>query len=382
VEYYPSISYFPSMESYAMVENTLQSLSKGAVLDILDSLGESFGRQIRIESARDGGASPGAGVIVGWDQDRFEFAAEVKTSGRPRELDDAIRMSRRWAAQTGRLPMVIVPFLDEARMERLMEAGVSGLDLCGNGLVVVPGRLLLRRTGQPNRYPDSRPTRFAYSGVTSLVPRVFLRRPEFESVNAVREEVTAAGGVVALSTVSKALTRMRDDLIIERASGRISLLQTDALLDALADGFRPPRITRVKHGRTNLALPELFRRVVGADAPGSPRAQLVISGRSSAGRYAAGLRDDPVTLYTDNLDAFCARLGGDWTATDRFPDLTVMETDDPGVFFDHRVDGDGSIVASPVQVYLELSSAGDKRDREIAGEVRSGILRTHGRSEE
>lgn len=351
-------------------------LNDRSVAEILRSLESPFGGDVRIDltgaERGAGGAGPGAVVAVAWGADRFEFAAEIKTAGTPRVLEEAVRRSRRRAEQTGRLPMVVVPYLGEKRVERLLEEGVSGLDLCGNGLVVVPGRLLLRRTGQPNRYPESRLARFAYSGVTSLVPRVFLRRREFGSVGGVRDEVEAAGAAVALSTVSKALARMRDDLLIERASGRIALLQADALLDALRDGFNRPRPTRVEAGRAELALPDVFRRVEGGGGGG---ARLVLSGASSAGRYAAGMRDDPPTVYTDDLDAFRARMGSLWMPTERFPGLRVVETDDPGVFFDRRTEPDGSVVASPVQAYLELATVGDKRDREIAEEVRAGILR-------
>lgn len=163
--------------------------------------------------------------------------------------------------------------------------------------------------------------------------------------------------------------------MIERGSGRISLLQADALLDALRDGFNPPRVTRVERGRVELALAEVSRCVNASDGQNGPQARLVLSGASSAGRYAAGMRDDPPTLYTDRLDIFRDRLGDAWTPTERFPDLTVVETDDPTVFFDQRREHNGLAVASPVQAYLELATGGDKRDREIAQDVRAVILR-------
>lgn len=74
--------------------------------------------------------------------------------------------------------MITGPYLDEKRIDRLAEEDVSALDLSGNGIVIIPGRLLLRRTGEPNRYPESQRTKCAYRGATSLVPRVFLCRSE------------------------------------------------------------------------------------------------------------------------------------------------------------------------------------------------------------
>ena len=50
------------------------------------------------------------------------------------------------------------------------------------------------------------------------------------------------------------------------------------------------------------------------------------------------------------------------------------------VYFDTRsgqaVDDHGVRYASPVQTYLELATTGDKRDEEIASQVRELVLRS------
>jgi len=299
----------------------------------------------------------------------FRFIAQAKSRSTPSTLDTAIRQARQWAGVADRLPMVILPFLDEPRLSQLASANVSGLDLCGNGVITVPGRLMLWRSGQPNRYPDSRPTRFAYRGVTSLTPRVFLRRPQFISVGRIREEIRAAGAQVALSTVSKALARMADDLIIDRSDDRITLLQPDALLDRLAASFTPPPIRRRVDIKCPLPLGEFFRAASAANVP------LALSGASSAQRYAAGLRADAPVIYTSSIDALSRSLGQAWQPADRFADLAIIQTDDPTAFFDLRTDATGIRFAPPVQAYLELSASGDKRDQEIALSIRQTLLR-------
>ena len=60
--------------------------------------------------------------------------------------------------------------------KRLEREGVSGLDLCGNGVVTVPGEWLVYRTGKPNLYPQSFPIKNVFRGASSLVARVFLLR--------------------------------------------------------------------------------------------------------------------------------------------------------------------------------------------------------------
>ncbi len=360
------------------------AISEAAIPELFAALGPTFGSRVRIalspEARREASDAVAADfrVSVAWDADRWEFAAEAKTRNTPRVLDEALRQARRWAAASGRLPMVIVPFLGEKRIERLEEEGVSGLDLCGNGLILVPGRLLLRRTGQPNRYPESRPARFAYRGATSLVPRVFLRRPEYRSVGQVRDEIEAAGGSVALSTVSKALARMADDLIVDRSEGRIALVQPEKLLEALLENYAAPKAERKVQLKTPGGLEGFFRRAEAA-AGSAPRLRAVLSGTSSQGCYSAGLRSDTPILYADDLGELKRRTGEAWKPADRFADLTVVETRDPTPFFDARPGEGGVRFASPVQAYLELAAGGDKRDSEIARQVRARVLQDLGR---
>ncbi len=380
LEQFPLLSYFPAPENddYWKMTSSAPSISTAAFPDLLSQLGPIFGNQLAIdvsECPRDpsGRAGPAFAVNVVWGNERFEFAAEANARNTPRALEQAIGQSRRWALASGRLPMVIVPFLAEKRIEQLAEEGVSGLDLCGNGLLIAAGRLLIQRTGQPNRYPESRPARFAYRGATSLVPRVFLRRARFDSVGQIREEIEAAGGNVVLSTVSKALARMADDFIIDRSANRIEVIQPDKLLDALLEDFMAPKAERVVQLKTPLVLDEIFRRV-SSETDSTLRPRMVLSGASSQDRYAAGLRADAPVVYTQDLGEMRKRLGDAWVAVDRFANLTVIETRDPTAYFDARASENGVTFASPVQSYLELASGGDKRDFELAQQIRVGVL--------
>ena len=356
-------------------------ISESAIPELLAELGPIFGRQIAVElsaaSLRGGSGRAVADFFVSviWGAERYEFAAEAKWRSTPLALEEAIHQARHGAEQAGRMPMVIVPFLGEKRIERLEEKGVSGLDLCGNGLIVVKDRLLLRRTGQPNRYPESGPARFAYRGVTSLVPRVFLRRAEYPSVGQVRNEIVAAGGAVALSTVSKALARMADDLIVDRSEGRIVLMQPDKLLDTLVENFAAPVPERTAQLKMPMPLEQFFRLAQSRIGGSTTTLRMVVSGASSQERYAAGLRADIPVVYVNDVDELKRRVGEAWKPADRFADLKVVQTSDPTPFFDARPDGGGTTFASPVQTYLELVAAGDKRHAGMAGEVRARILR-------
>ena len=97
-----------------------------------------------------------------------------------RAFEDALNRLRQTVGENY-YPMLIVPYLREKQLEQLAEEQPSGIDLSGNGIVCIPGKLLVFRTGKPNKYPDSAPTKYAYRGTTSLVARTFLCRPSFGS---------------------------------------------------------------------------------------------------------------------------------------------------------------------------------------------------------
>ncbi len=351
-----------------------EPVTEAEIPALLEELGSPWGPQIDLdlipwEQALDSGR-PDYRARLRWGDQTFEFVAECKSRSTPRVISEAALQARRYSQATGLPPMIIVPYLDERRLDWLAGEAVSGIDLSGNGIVLVPGRLLLRRSGRPNRYPESQPSKYAYRGATSVVPRVFLCQSQFETVGAIKEAIAARGGSVALSTVSKALARMAEDVLIERAGSRITLLQPDALLDKLRESFPIPRGQAMIRVKITGSLARLFAR---ANERGK-RPLLVLSGSSSHARYSAGMQSEDLIAYCDRLKDVRDRVGSGWKEGDRFADLTVVQTDDRTPFFDARSDKTGLVYASPVQTFLELAT-GDKRDREMAEQVHEHIRR-------
>lgn len=353
--------------------NSVDPVSIRTMPRLLKALGQTFGAGVAVQvGAPKSVPSPkgraGALVVtVSVGGKRHRFLAELRAGSTPRLVEEARMRAQESAQVAGLLPMVIVPHLSPARIDSLLASGVSGMDLSGNGLIIVPGTLLLRRDGQPNRFPDSRPSRFAYRRATSIVPRAFLCRAEYESVGAIREEIARRGSDVALSTVSKALARMVDDLLVSRDGDSIRLVQPDGLLDALAGSFRYPREIASVRLR--------WREPISAMFGALKEESVSLSGLSSVAQYSAGMRSDRPVIYCADLSRAQAAIGRAWSPEDRFPDITMVEIDDPAVLFATTVTPDGVVAASAVQTYLELNVSGDPRDREMALQVRDAILR-------
>lgn len=320
------------------------------------------------EGSRRGGTDER--VEARWGSRVYRFAVVQKDGSTPKVVAEAVRQAREASRPPELWPMIVVPYLAGEQLGRLEGQEVSGIDLSGNGVVIVPGELLVFRTGKPNQYPQSFPIKNVYRRHSSTVARVFLLRPAYETVSDILREVESRGGEIALSTVSKVLSRLEDDLIVGREGGAIRLLEAEKLLQQLAANFEPPTVTERWLGKCALDLPEVMARV---GAIGSPRTPLIVSGVSSTGRYATMAREETVSLYCRDLREALAALGPAARETDRFANLELRETADELVCFDRR-EAEGCVWASPIQTYLELAR-GDKRDQETAEMVRKLILR-------
>jgi hypothetical protein len=314
-------------------------------------------------------------VEASWCKSRAKFVVEFKSLSTPKAFQAGLNMLKTSSLPKGYRPLLFLPFLSEQQLQELEREGISGIDLCGNGFVVVPGKFAVFRSGEKNRFTSSAPIKNIYRKNSSMVGRVFLLRSGYETVQDVCAEINRLNPLVkrwdkkaiSLSTVSKALKTLEEDLIITREN-TIRLLQPEKLLQKLSENYAPPNIkerVRLKVTEEIGTIEELLQKV--SQELGLP---LVAAGTSSVGLYAVMQRGDLLSVYCPRLDMLLERLSG--SQSDRFPNLELLETEDETVYFGNRQEGN-FWRASPVQVYLELM-AGDKRDQETAEQVKSYIM--------
>ncbi len=315
-------------------------------------------------------------VEASWRENTARFAVECKSLSTPKAFQDGLNLLKTTSLPEGYLPLLFLPFLSERQLQELEREGINGIDLCGNGVVVVPERFAVVRSGETNRFSSSAPIKNIYRKNSSMVGRIFLVRSTYQTVQDVCAEINRRNTLVtrwerkpmSLSTVSKALKRLEEDLIIVR-NNTIRLMQPEGLLEKLRLNYVPPSIkerVRFKISEEKGAVGELLMKL--SQAVGLP---LVAAGTSSVGQYAVMQRGDLLSIYCPRLETLLERLPG--RQTDRFPNLELIETEDETIYFDIRQEGNFWWV-SPVQVYLELM-AGDKRDQETAEQVKSYILK-------
>jgi len=310
-------------------------------------------------------------VEIEWNKNTFDFAAETRLQFNPKAIQEAAQQATQLANLIKVNPLIVTPYLSEEQLRFLESQQISGIDMCGNGIITVPNRLFIYRTGNPNRYPSSSPIRNVYRGTSSLVVRSFLLRPEYTTSQELFNEVTVRGGEVTLSTISKVCSSLEEDLIIERKrkgrTTRLRLLQAEKLLNCLVDNYEAPVIRNRFVGKCKLD-EQAFEAIVREWNQDKGK-RIVQTGASSSDRYATMAREPIRCYFSMDLAGILKRLGDSIRETDRFPNFQVLETEDPTAYFDVR---DG-LNASPIQAFLELN-AGDKRERETSRQIRDQIL--------
>ncbi len=329
-------------------------------------------QELKASEQAGNGASGDLLLNIAWKNNAEKFIAEVLGQATPKQIETKILRLEKFtdsinggrAARKRFYPLVVAPYLSEKTLNRLVEAEISGIDLSGNGVVVIPDKLFIYRTGEKNKFLSSAPIKNIFRGTSSLAARVFFAKPEYENVGEVLEEITRRGGRTTFSTVSKVLKTLEEELIIKKGE-RIRLLDAKKLLGLLLKNYRRPDVRRnlsVKCADYNSALKQMSEN---ADR------KKILSAWDYPGRYAALVQGVAESrFYTESIDGLLD--GVDFTETSRFPDLTLLETIDPTVYFDRRKDKEFDLL-SPLQTFLQLANEG-KREQEAANSMIKRLL--------
>ncbi len=324
------------------------------------------------ESTERSDIEPDVLVQTNWKGRTYTFVGEIKRYGSDKSVSQAAEQVRYYAEKLQINPLVIVPWLSSEQLLSLEEKNISAIDLCGNGVVVVPGELLVFKTGNPNKFPTSRPIRRVYEGTSSLVARVFLLRPQYNSVSDILDEITARGGSITLPTVSKALKQLEEDVVIEKSSKRIRLLQADKLLDRLRSNYEPPKPRGSIRCRIMAKNNETIAAILNEAAKDAGE-RIVLSGESSVNFYATMAKEPIYTFYcTEITSLHLEKWSAEMDVFSKFPNVELKKCDSDVVYFDMR-NKTGYNIASPIQAYLELATS-DKRGQEIAQQIRNKVI--------
>ncbi len=343
-------------------------MNKTDLITKVSAVGEHI-RPLVLEAKRPRGGGrtkPDLEVTISWEGISRQFAVQVKPKATPKEIEAALVEAKTAAMVSGALPMLLVPYLSDEALRRLQETLVSGVDLCGNVHIVVPGLWLISRTGEPNLFPTSRGIKSAYSGTSGLVPRVLLLKQQFQRLQDVENEIARSGGSIARGTISKVLKRLEDDLVVDRSSG-IRVTDSSRLLERLKLHYAGPDIAQAE----TVLLAKDWEAQVATAAKRAGILAAVLSKPASESPERIYVQD--LTSVLSNLpgrQSLAARELGEWLG------IEIAEARDPGVFFNLRPGG-ALPRCDALQHYLEYQRAADAPPS-VARRLREEILLAFG----
>ncbi len=300
------------------------------------------------------------------EAETFRFLVECKAGNTPRMIQTALQQAQSYVGPD-EFPLVIVPYLSSKHLDYLEADGGSGVDLCGNGIVVVPRRVYVKRWGQPNLYPTSRPLQNPYKGRSAMVARILLEQFKWDSVRELRSALADADAQLSAPQVSKALAALQDELIVIRSNSQIVLSEPLRLLDNLGQQWKTPDFRRRQLLRLD-AKETAMERLINTDI------RWAVMGESSVSRYATFAQGAPWRIAVSDLAIAREVLQGQSESVRNFADVELCETDEVGFYFDNEVDAQGVRFASRLQTWLELQN-GDARQKDVAQELQAQIIR-------
>ena len=282
-------------------------------------------------------------LVAQYQNRKQPYLVECKAGSTPRLVQSAALHIAAAAKKLGLRPLLVVPYLSEERLDSLEREGVSAVDLNGNG-VLIADAFFVRRTGQPNRFPEGKPIRSVYKGSSALFTRCFLLRPEFASLTAFQEfACSQAGGHVdwglVIGTAFKVVNALEEELAVSRAGRHIRVLDADRLLAGLLQEFRPSEGRRLV-GKTALHADEVWRRL---DQQG---VRAVATGLGQQPDMACFPVWRSSSLYVRDVESVAELLQAKESSV--FPNIELVEERAEPFYFDARNDG-YEVWASPVQ---------------------------------
>lgn len=303
--------------------------------------------------------------LEGNPMERFPFLVEAKSQNTPQSILNAVAQIKSYVERKDspdEYPLIVVPYLSPEHLKNLENTCVSGIDMCGNGIIQIPNRLLIYRTGNPNKYPSSRKISNPYRGLAAIVARVFFSVPQFESLKHLHETVNARKVKISLSQVSKAVSALEEELIIASPKKSIYILDPEKLLLKLAANWKPQ-----KRSKIYLRLRDKFEKALSR-LNDAPELEWAVTGESSVQQYMSfsegGVPIVAVSKFASAMNLIDARI----EHVPNFADVCLVESAEPGYYFENLIDVEGVRWASKLQTWIELKN-GDSRQQDAASSL-------------
>ncbi len=293
------------------------------------------------------------------------LVAEVKVVGQPRAAREAVnQLWRYWANRPGVVPVFVAPYISPETAEICKQDSTSYVDFSGNCRLVFDN-VFVERQGRPNPFSEKRDLRSLYSPKSSRVLRVLLANPGA----AWKMQDLAREADVSLGLVANMKKRLEDQEWIQKTEMGLKLRAPEKLLSEWAQNYSFRKNT-VREFFSLKAVADLEADLANACVENN--LQYALTGFSASARLAPAVRSPRMMAYVEKISEKLTFSLGLKEVTSG-ANVTLLEPYDAGVFYGSK-EIDGIIVASPVQVYLDLRGVRG-RGEEAAAKLLDEMIR-------
>ena len=310
------------------------------------------------------------------DGPAFKALVEITPVPTPKNILEKSRllfdyMSK--ASKPNMIPMVIASYIGKRQGQILADKGISWIDISGNVSIRVSNQIYIERTGQRNRFPDTAPIKKIFQGTSSLVSRALLLKPEgFSSLYEVVDFINERNANITLSTVSKVLKSLEEELLVNRSGSLISVTNMEKLLTGLTEGYinSSDRKKRKTYKFAVESSQKLFLSFYERQTD-----------YVACGFYAAQIKGlavtDQITIFVKDIEQAKMAAKKDLiriTPDAEFGNVNITETKDPSVWFNAPLQIYDAVV-DDIELYLEMM-ADTPRGPKIAELLKQRILKS------
>lgn len=293
---------------------------------------------------------------------------EIKNTCTPKTAQEiAPWLARIKAAQPDTAVAIICPALSPEAQAICIENKIDFIDLAGNISINVSGKFLLQRLGQKGqRLP--RLQRNPYSGKSSRVLRVLLKRPQEWTLTEIAKEleresqrnpVVRDSFEISLASISKTLGSLEEELLVRRRNKLILVPEPRLTLLRWAEKYKERYRWRLRSsfkcpnpfGKDSRIVTKRLNQLIGSSG-------FAFTGAAAATITAPFVDVDTIDIFVSGKD-IALRIREIKPTVGVGPDLRVIFPYDIGVFMYADLNDDLPLV-SDIQAFLDLFARGGR----------------------
>ena len=279
---------------------------------------------------------------------RLDLIIEVVPANNSPAFRDKINRLKSSVLSEHAVPVVVAPYLSPEKQTLCRKSGVYFMDLSGN-VFVAHQSFYVERIGFPNKYPEKRQRRYAFSDKASLILRELLKDPKRQwGIRELAEKIRLDPGYV--SRMAKSLS---ESGYASRVGGKLKIRSPKEIL---ADWVRAYDLKKNEHHRFFVLAPDMksiLQRIRKIDIP--RKVEYALSVQAGAELVAPHAVYKEVHMYVsdgEGIEFFKKKL--DLKDADQGANLVLMMPYyKHSVFYDSR-EVENLRVVSDIQLYIDL----------------------------